>query len=87
VRKGTTLARIVAHRIAAGSGPVEGADEYLVRRDSVAQAQGPSVTIVTLKDGRDRDPSPADAGWRLGRNARGHQRPLRVGSRSVSITA
>ena len=66
VRKGTTLARIVAHRVAAGSGPVEGAEAYLVRRDSVAQGHTPSVTVVTLKDGRrfeiHHQPMP-DGGW------------------------
>ena len=66
VRKGTTLERIVESRIAVGSGPVEGADEYLDRRDSVAAAQGPSVTIVTLRDGRrieiHHQPMP-DGGW------------------------
>ena len=66
VRKGTTLARIVAHRMAAGSGPAEGADEYLVRRDSVAQGHAPSVTMVALKDGRRfeirHQPMP-DGGW------------------------
>jgi diguanylate cyclase (GGDEF)-like protein len=49
-----------------GSGPVEGADEYLDRRDSVAAAQGPSVTLIALQDGRrieiHHQPMP-DGGW------------------------
>jgi PAS domain-containing protein len=66
VRKGTTLARIVEARIAAGTGPAEGAQEYLARRESVAQSQGPSVTVVALTDGRrfriHHQPMP-DGGW------------------------
>ena len=66
VRKGTTLARIVEHRVAAGTGPAEGPREYLARRDSVAQSQGPSVSVVTLTDGRrfkiHHQPMP-DGGW------------------------
>ena len=66
VRKGTTLARIVEHRNAAGTGPTEGAREYLARRESVAQSQGASVTVVALTDGRHfrihHQPMP-DGGW------------------------
>jgi diguanylate cyclase (GGDEF)-like protein len=63
---GMSLEAVVALRVAAGSGPVMSADNYLGWRDAVQEREQPSDSVVELANGRviaiHHRPLP-DAGW------------------------